>query len=75
MNADEADALAARRYYTIALSRLAAVCICLVGLVIMGRAIAYEYRLLGAAIVIGGLVLMAWGPRSLARRWRTPPAP
>ena len=62
------------RYFTIALSRMAGVCVALVGLVIMGRAIAYEWRLAGLSITLLGLVLMALVPRALARRWRSPRA-
>ena len=43
------------------------------GLVIVGRAAAFETRLLGAAILLAAVYVMAVVPRSLARRWRTPP--
>lgn len=66
---------AVNRYYTIALSRLAGVCVALIGLVIMGRAVAYEWRLAGLSVTLLGLTLMALVPRALARRWRSPPPP
>lgn len=64
---------ARNRYFTIVLSRLAGVAGALFGLVLIGRAVAFEQKALGTAIVISALVMIAVVPRSLARRWRTPP--
>lgn len=43
------------------------------GLVIAGRATGWEMRVLGAAILLSSLYMMAVVPRAMARRWRTPP--
>lgn len=64
---------ARNRYFLIALSRIAGVAGALFGLVLIGRAVAFEQKALGTAIVISALVMIAVVPRSLARRWRTPP--
>ena len=66
---------ARNRFFTIALSRIAGVAVALVGIVIMGRAVAYEWRIAGLSVALLGLTLMALGPRALARRWRTPRPP
>ena len=66
---------ARNRFFTIALSRMAGVAVALVGIVIMGRAVAYEWRIAGLSIALLGLTLMALAPRALARRWRTPRPP
>lgn len=64
---------ARNRYFLIALSRIAGVAGALFGLVLIGRAVAFEQKALGTAIVISALIMIAVVPRSLARRWRTPP--
>ncbi len=43
------------------------------GLLIAGRAVGWEMRVLGAAILLSSLYMMAVVPRAMARRWRTPP--
>ena len=43
------------------------------GLVLVGRSEAIEPRLLGAAIILSALAVIATVPRAMARRWRTPP--
>lgn len=63
---------ARNRFFTVALTRMAGVCVALVGIVIMGRAVAYEWRLAGLSVTLLGLTLMALVPRALARRWRSP---
>lgn len=45
------------------------------GLVLIGRAHALGPKILGTAIVLSALLMIATVPRSLAARWRTPPAP
>ena len=69
------DALARQRYFTMALSRLAATVVVVIGIVIMGRAVAMPSRLAGLAVALVGLAGMVLIPRSMARRWRTPPRP
>ncbi|NMG22566.1 hypothetical protein DP116_25195 [Brasilonema bromeliae SPC951] len=69
----DADLQARNRYFTIVAVNLAATVGAIFGLVLMGRSAGLEGRLLGAAILIAGVYVMAVVPRSLARRWRTPP--
>ena len=69
------DATARRRYFMIVGARLAGVAGALLGLVLLGRATALPPRLLGIAIVLSALAMIAIVPRALAQRWRTPPEP
>ena len=69
------DDVARRRWLVISLVRLAGVVDAVFGLVLIGRATALPTKLLGIAIVMSALLLIAIVPRALARRWRTPPAP
>lgn len=61
------------RYFAIAGSRIAGVAGALLGLVLIGRAQIVEQKILGTAIVLSALLMVAIVPRALARRWRTPP--
>lgn len=61
------------RYFTIVGARLMGVAGALFGLVLIGRSVALGPRILGVAIVLSALLVIAVVPRSLARRWRTPP--
>lgn len=63
------------RYYLMTLARIVPVGGALFGLIIMGRATQLPQQLLGFAIVLAAMWVMATLPRALARRWRTPPAP
>ncbi|MEZ0495226.1 hypothetical protein [Sphingomonas sp. IW22] len=63
------------RYYLMVLARIVPVAGALFGLVILGRAQQLPQQILGLAIVLAALWVMATLPRALARRWRTPPAP
>lgn len=47
----------------------------LFGLVLLGRAHTLAPKILGIAIVMSALLMIATVPRSLAARWRTPPGP
>lgn len=67
------DALAKQRYYTMVAIEFAGVAGAVFGLVLIGRTDAMLPRLLGAAIVLSALLMIAIVPRSMARRWRTPP--
>jgi hypothetical protein len=64
--------VARRRWLAITLTRLAGTTGAVFGLVLIGRAQALGDRLLGAAIVLSALLLVAIVPKALARRWRTP---
>ena len=71
------DKLWRDRFIAINLVRIGAT-----GVVLLGLAIWYSDLLVpGGSIVIGlpmalaGLYVSFWGPKHLARKWRTPPAP
>lgn len=67
------DATVRRRWLILTLVRLACVADAVFGLVLIGRAETLAPKLLGVAIVLSALLLMAILPRALARRWRSPP--
>ena len=67
------DTVARNRWAIITLSRLAAVAGAIFGLVLIARAQMLEQKILGTAIVVSALIVMAVVPRALAHRWRTPP--
>lgn len=67
------DRLARNRYYMIAGVNLIGTAGAVLGLLIAGRAQGYEMTLFGGTIILSSLYVMAVVPRSLARRWRTPP--
>lgn len=71
----EEDRLARNRYYIIAGVNLAATAGAVLGLLIAGRSVTTEHSLLGGALLLASLYMMAVVPRALARRWRTPPQP
>jgi hypothetical protein len=67
------DTQARNRYFVLALIRLAGAAGAVFALVLLGRADTLAPRVLGVAIVLSALLMIALVPRSLARRWRTPP--
>ena len=67
------DLLARQRYYTMMAVELAGVAGAVFGLVLIGRSVGMIPRVIGAAIVISALLMIASVPRAMARRWRTPP--
>ena len=69
----DADDRARTRYFTLVAVRLIGAAGAVFGLVLLGRAIDLPTRLLGAAIVLSALAMIALVPRALAHRWRTPP--
>lgn len=71
---DRDDALARRRWLLLTLIRLAGTAGAVFALVLIGRAHTLAPKLLGVAIVMAALLMMAIVPRALARRWRTPAA-
>ncbi len=62
-----------RRYFIIVGSQLIGTAGAVLGLLLIGRSEAMAQKLLGIAIVLSALLVIAIVPRSLARRWRTPP--
>lgn len=71
----ERDQQARNRYLLMTAARLVGVAGAVFGIVLIGRADTLGPKILGVAIVVSALVVMAVVPRSLARRWRTPPSP
>ena len=67
------DLLARQRYFTMMAVELAGVAGAVFGLVLVGRSVDTIPRVIGAAIVISALLMIASVPRAMARRWRTPP--
>jgi hypothetical protein len=64
---------ARNRYFAMIGVQLLAVIGAVFGLVLMGRAAGWVQTILGGAILISGLYVMAVVPRAMARKWRTPP--
>lgn len=68
----EADRLARKRYYLITGVNLLAAAGAVLGLLIMGRSQASEHTVLGGALILASLYVMAVVPRAMARKWKTP---
>ena len=69
----EPEHIARNRYFLMTGSRLIGVAGALLGLVLIGRAVAVEQKVIGVALVLAAMMFMAVVPSALARRWRTPP--
>ena len=69
------DARAFRRWLAIQAARLAGFAGAMFGLVLLARAEAFGARVLGIAIVLSALLMIATVPPALAHRWRTPEEP
>lgn len=69
---NDADRLARKRYYIMAGINLAGAAGAFLGLLIAGRAVTTPQQLLGGALILSSLYVMAVVPRGLARRWKTP---
>ncbi len=68
-----ADALARKRYYAMMAVNIAATAGAVFGLVIAGRSHSWGGSIMGGAIILSALYMMAVVPAAMARRWRTPP--
>jgi hypothetical protein len=68
----DADRLAQKRYYMMAGVNLAAAAGAVLGLLIAGRSQTTEHTLLGGALILASLYVMAVVPRAMARKWKTP---
>ena len=66
------ERLAAKRYYLIQGVNLAAVAGAVLGLLIAGRSVTTFHAVLGGALLLSSLYMMATVPRALAKRWKTP---
>jgi len=69
----EAETIARKRWLAITLARLAGSAGAVLGVILIARAHTIGPKILGTAIVLSALAMMAIVPRSLAQRWRTPP--
>lgn len=67
------ETTARNRYFLLSAARLAGAFGAVFGVVILGRAQTLAPKLLGIAIEMSAMVVMATLPRALAHRWRTPP--
>ena len=70
---NETDATARKRYFAMLAVRLAGTAGAVFGLFLLGRSDHTVVHVLGIAIVLSALLMIALVPRSLAHRWRTPP--
>ena len=68
----DADRLAQKRYYLMTGVNLAAAAGAVLGLLIAGRSHTTEHTLLGGALILASLYVMAVVPRAMARKWKTP---
>lgn len=71
----EDDRLARNRYFIIVGVNMLATAGAVLGLLIAGRSVTTQNSVLGGALLLASLYMMAVVPRWLARRWRTPPQP
>ncbi|WP_262504026.1 MULTISPECIES: hypothetical protein [unclassified Sphingosinithalassobacter] len=63
---------ARNRYFMMVGVQMLATAGAVFGLVLAGRSTQWETTVLGGAIVLMGLYVIAVVPRAMARRWRTP---
>lgn len=64
---------ARNRYLMMTAARIAGAGGAVFGVILLGRAQTLGPQLLGLAIVISAMTMMAIVPRALAARWRSPP--
>ena len=73
---DPDPAITARnRWLALTVTRIAGSAGAIFGLILIARAQTIAPKILGVAIVLSALLMIATVPRSLAHRWRTPPSP
>lgn len=68
----EADRIARNRYFMMSGVNLAAAAGAVLGLLIAGRAQDHLTTILGGALILSSLYIMATVPRAMARKWKTP---
>lgn len=61
------------RYFALVATRLGGSAGALLGLLLIARSDATLPKVIGTALVLSALLMIAIVPRALARRWRTPP--
>ena len=71
MSGDAAPDLARRRWLLLVLARLLPTAGAVFGVVLLGRATTTGAKVLGIAIVVSALLVVAVVPRHLAHRWRS----
>ncbi len=69
----DADKLAQRRWFVLVVVRMAGVAGALLGLILIARAHDWAPKILGTAIVLSAMAMIAIVSRSLAHRWRSTP--
>jgi hypothetical protein len=69
------EAQARNRYYAMNAVNIVATAGAVFGLVIAGRSSTWTGSILGGAIILSALYVMAVVPRAMARRWKTPTPP
>jgi hypothetical protein len=67
------DVTARNRWLALTLTRLLGSAGAIFGVILLARAPTLGPKILGVAIVLSALAMIAIVPRSLAHRWRTPP--
>lgn len=67
------NTLARNRWFAMVAVRLAATAGAVLGVILIARAIDTQTKVLGTAIVVAALYVMAVIPKAMAHRWRTPP--
>ena len=67
------DARSQRRWMVLVGIRLAGVAGAMLGLILIARAHDVAPKVLGVAIVLSALLMIATVPPALAHRWRSPP--
>jgi hypothetical protein len=77
MTPQEEETLWRNRFITLNLVRIGGTVVVLFGLALWYSDLVVEGGsiLLGLPLALIGLFVSFWGPKWLARRWRTPPAP
>lgn len=66
------DRIVRRRWLALVLTRIGGAAGAVMGLVLLARATEWVPKVLGIAIVLSALWMIAVVPRALAHRWRTP---
>lgn len=74
MTDPEPDTSARNRWLAISATRIAGSAGAIFGIILVARAQTIAPKILGVAIVLSALLMIATVPRSLAHRWRTPPS-
>ena len=75
MTPQEDEALWRNRFIMLNLVRIGATLVVLIGLAIWHSDLIVEggSMAIGLPLTIGALIASFWGPKQLARKWRTPP--